>query len=55
MIFSLKCIMTVQLLPNKPLGSLKQYCQQYHRRISELENEKYDLEVEVEFKQLQVE
>ena len=37
------------------LASLKQYCDMYHKRINDLENKKYDLEKEVEFRDLQVE
>lgn len=34
---------------------MKQYCDQYHKRIADLENKKFDLEKEVEFKEMQVE
>lgn len=43
----------VQLLYTLP-ASIKQYCQQYHKRISELEVEKYDLEVDVHYRDMQV-
>lgn len=36
------------------LVALKQYLDQYHKRIGDLENQKYDLEKEVEFKDMQV-
>lgn len=37
------------------LAQLKQYCEAYHKRIAELENKKFDLEKEVEFRDFQVE
>lgn len=36
------------------IGSLKTYCNQYHKRIAELENQKYDIELEVDRKALEV-
>lgn len=36
------------------LVALKQYLDQYHKRIADLENKKFDLEKEVEFKDMQV-
>ncbi|XP_028140805.2 troponin I isoform X10 [Diabrotica virgifera virgifera] len=35
-------------------GSLKQVCEGYHRRIVDLENKKFDLEKEVEFRDFQI-
>ena len=35
-------------------GELKSICQEYYRRICDVENSKYDLEKEVEFKDYQV-
>lgn len=37
------------------LGQVKQVIEQYYRRIIDLENRKYDLEKEVEFRDFQVE
>ncbi|KAJ8932366.1 hypothetical protein NQ314_014733 [Rhamnusium bicolor] len=35
--------------------ALKQVCDGYHKRIVDLENKKFDLEKEVEFRDVQVE
>lgn len=37
------------------LATIKQVCENYHRRIDDLENKKFDLEKEVEFRDFQVE
>nr|XP_015834629.1 PREDICTED: troponin I isoform X5 [Tribolium castaneum] len=43
-----------KLIDDANEGSLKGICQQYHKRIGELENQKYDLEKEVEFRDFQI-
>uniref|UniRef100_A0A146KS90 Troponin I n=1 Tax=Lygus hesperus TaxID=30085 RepID=A0A146KS90_LYGHE len=35
-------------------ASVKSICESYHKRISELENKKYDIEKEVEYRDLQI-
>lgn len=36
------------------VGNLRQYCEAYHKRIANLEDQKFDLEKEVDFRDLQV-
>nr|WUV29655.1 troponin I [Cylas formicarius] len=43
-----------KLIDDANEATCKQVCEQYYRRISELENKKYDLEKEVEFRDFQI-
>ncbi|KAJ3631035.1 hypothetical protein MTP99_012191 [Tenebrio molitor] len=43
-----------KLIDDANEGNIKQVCTQYHKRIGELENQKYDLEKEVEFRDFQI-
>jgi len=43
-----------KILDDSNEGQLKQYCTQYHKRVCELENNKYDIEKDVEFRDFQI-
>ncbi|CAH1123641.1 unnamed protein product [Ceutorhynchus assimilis] len=43
-----------KLIDDANEGTVKQVCEQYYRRIVDLENKKYDLEKEVEFREFQI-